>query len=121
MSGKNSTVRGVAYYRHATPIQEAAVARQTEWARRAAWANGVELLAEFADVATAGGFRPGLAATLAWCAAHATHAVVCEDFTRLGRTAGVTAALVRAGVTRVLTREGWLDLVPDPKVAPARK
>jgi hypothetical protein len=36
MSGKHSTVRAVAYYRHATLWQDAALVHQMAWAHRAA-------------------------------------------------------------------------------------
>jgi DNA invertase Pin-like site-specific DNA recombinase len=125
MSEKHSTnvtpVRAVAYYRMSTAKQEASIPEQREWACRAARTHGVELLAEFQDDGIAGDDirrRTGLAPLLAWCAGHDAEAVVVWDADRLSRadsirTAAVLDTLMQAGVTRLLTHEGWIDLEDD--------
>jgi DNA invertase Pin-like site-specific DNA recombinase len=113
--------RPVAYYRMSTAKQEASIPEQRDWAHRAAKTHGVELLAEFQDDGIAGSEierRPGLAQMLAWCANHDASAVVCWDADRLSRANSIKTALVldtlmRSGVTRLLTQEGWIDLEDD--------
>jgi site-specific DNA recombinase len=114
-------VRAVAYYRMSTAKQEASIPEQKDWARRASRTHGVEVLAEFQDDGICGDDirrRTGLAQLLAWCAAHEAEAIVCWDGDRLSRadsikTAAVLDTLMQAGVTRMLTHEGWIDLEDD--------
>jgi DNA invertase Pin-like site-specific DNA recombinase len=121
MSDNHSTTDGVAYYRRSTTKQEASIGEQRDWAARAARTHGVNLLAKFEDDGIPGSEierRRGLAQMLAWCAGHDVKAVVCWDADRLSRadsikTAAVLDTLMQAGVTRILTHEGWIDLEDD--------
>jgi site-specific DNA recombinase len=117
-------VRAVAYYRMSTDRQEASVPQQREWARRAADAHGVAVVAEFQDDGVSGSEidkRRGLAALLSYCErppGAPVAAVVVWDPDRLSRadsirTAAVVCRLVDAGVTRLLTQEGWVDFDSD--------
>jgi DNA invertase Pin-like site-specific DNA recombinase len=118
-------VRAVAYYRMSTTQQDASIPEQREWAGRAAPQNGADIVAEFQDDGIAGseiGRRGGLMDLLAYCEARAESdpigAVLCWDADRLSRadsirTAAVLDRLMTAGVTRLLTQEGWVDFESD--------
>jgi site-specific DNA recombinase len=115
------SIRGVSYFRMSTAKQEDSIPEQKEWARRAAKTHGVEILAEFQDDGISGSDierRTGLSQLLAWCACHDAEAILVWDADRLSRadsikTAAVLNTLMQAGVTRLLTHEGWIDLEDD--------
>jgi site-specific DNA recombinase len=122
----NGPARAVAYYRMSTGRQEASIPEQQGWARPAAKAAGVDLVREFEDEAVAGsetGRRGGLQALLTFCEQEAARgspvqAVVCWDGDRFSRadsirTAAAVARLLDAGVSRMLTPEGWTDWEDD--------
>jgi DNA invertase Pin-like site-specific DNA recombinase len=123
MSDRNSTTaRAVAYYRMSTTGQEKSISQQCEWARRAAGKERVEIVREFEDPGIPGSDidqRPGLQEMLRFCEdrAHCGYPVgtlVVWDMDRLSRassirTAAVIDSLMAAGVTRMLTSEGWTD------------
>src|SRR5262245_40167100 len=109
-----------------TASQQASIPEQKDWAARAVSQHGVEIVAEFQDDAIAGSEverRPGLSALLAYCEQRATAeeplaAVVVWDGDRLSRadsirTAVVLDRLITAGVSKLLTAEGWIDLDSD--------
>jgi DNA invertase Pin-like site-specific DNA recombinase len=115
-------VRAVAYYRMSTAQQEASIPEQRAWGERTAKANAVQVVAQFQDDAIAGDVRerPGLADLLAYCEANAgeVQAVVVWDGDRLSRADSIKTAvfldrLISAGVTRLLTQEGWVDFDSD--------
>jgi DNA invertase Pin-like site-specific DNA recombinase len=121
-----NSIPAVAYYRMSTAQQEASIPEQRDWAGRAAGAEGVALLAEFQDDGIAGSeisLRSGLAELLAFCESRAAEerpvaAVVVWDGDRLSRadsikTAVVLDRLITAGVSRLLTQEGWIDFDSD--------
>jgi site-specific DNA recombinase len=127
MSESNSTtpLRGVGYYRMSTGEQEASIPEQQGWARAAVKAARVDLVREFSDEAIPGSEtgRGGLQAMIAFCEQEAARgrpvgAVVCWDGDRFSRadsirTAAGLARLLDAGVTRMLTPEGWTDWEDD--------
>jgi DNA invertase Pin-like site-specific DNA recombinase len=127
MSTGNSTDdSAVSYYRMSTMGQEASIPEQRQWALRAARANGLQLVAEFRDEGIPGSeiaARPGLTQLLDYCERQARSgrpvgAIVCWDADRLSRasslrTAGIICRLMDAGVTRMLTNEGWADWTDD--------
>jgi DNA invertase Pin-like site-specific DNA recombinase len=108
-----------------TGKQEASIPDQKAWAKPAARANRVDIVRSFQDDAIAGSEiakRTGLSELLAYCEAQADRdpvsAVVVWDADRLSRadsfrTAGVINRLMDAGVTRLLTQEGWIDFDSD--------
>ncbi len=124
-------VRAVAYYRMSTDEQETSIPEQTAWARgevarRAKerdLARRVNLVAEFKDEGITGEKRvenrPGLADLLAFVErAGDVEAIMVWDGDRLSRgnsiqTAAVLDRLMQAGVTRMLTPEGWTDFGQD--------
>lgn len=119
-------IRAVAYYRFSDPKQDASIAQQSQWAEAAAPRHGVEIVRAFQDEGIPGDeilSRGGLQALLAFCeqrrqAGGPVRAVVCWDADRLSRadsfrTAGVICRLLDAGVTRMLTNEGWTDWEDD--------
>src|SRR4051812_8137344 len=129
MSGKNSTTRrAVAYYRASTLQQEASIPEQRDWCRQAAAREGLDLVAEFSDDGVAGSGSekgPGPNQLLAFAGgrpgARRVSVVVCGDGDRLSRassirTAAVLDRLMGAGVTHLLTSEGWLDLEDEGDV-----
>jgi DNA invertase Pin-like site-specific DNA recombinase len=126
MSEKHSTVRAVGYWRASTDRQEASIPEQKDWARRACRAHRVELVAEFQDDGIPGSEierRTGLMELLDTCerqaaAGRPVEAIVCWDADRFSRasslrTAGLICRLLDAGVTRMLTAEGWIDWEDD--------
>src|SRR3954463_6822025 len=109
-----------------TAQQEASVPEQRAWAKRAAGPHGVEVLAEFQDDGIAGSeieHRPGLMAMLAYCerqfaAGSPLEALGAWGADRLSRadsirTAAVIDRLMCAGVSRLLTQDGWVDFESD--------
>ena len=116
-------LRGVSYYRMSTDGQEASIPEQRQWAQRAAPAADVELVREFEDPGIPGSeieSRSDLMKLVAFVEAEhrrkrPLQAVVVWDGDRLSRassirTAAVLDRLMEAGVTRILTPEGWTDL-----------
>ena len=116
-------LRGVAYYRMSTDQQEASIPEQLQWAQRAAPKAGVELVREFEDPGIPGSEIEGRSDLMKLVAfVEAEHrrkrplqVVVVWDGDRLSRassirTAAVLDRLMEAGVTRILTPEGWTDL-----------
>jgi site-specific DNA recombinase len=119
-------IPAVAYFRMSTDKQEDSIPQQRGWASRACGQHGVELLAEFQDDGIAGSEierRPGLMDMLRFCeqryaAGSPVEAVVVWDPDRLSRansirTAAVIDRLMEAGVTRLLTQDGWVDFEDD--------
>jgi DNA invertase Pin-like site-specific DNA recombinase len=109
-----------------TDRQSASIPEQESWAKRAAPAAGVDVVRTFQDDGIAGSEierRTGLADLLTFCegrfaAGDPIIAVVVWDADRLSRadsfrTAGVINRLMDAGVTRMLTQEGWVDFDSD--------
>jgi site-specific DNA recombinase len=116
------SIPAVAYYRMSTAQQADSIPEQRAWAPKAATANGAEIVREFQDDGIAGdvGDRPGLMALLSYCEGHPGDigAVIVWDGDRLSRadsikTAVVLDRLISAGVTRLLTQEGWTDFDSD--------
>jgi DNA invertase Pin-like site-specific DNA recombinase len=106
--------------------REASIAEQRQWATHATAREGVEIVKEFQDEAIAGdeiARRYGLLDLVDFCVkAHAAgnpiEAVVTWDADRFSRansiaTNAVLAELMKAGVTRMLTAEGWVDFDDD--------
>jgi DNA invertase Pin-like site-specific DNA recombinase len=106
--------------------QEASIPEQRQWALRAARSHGLHLVAEFQDEGVPGSEiaqRAGLSQLLDYCerqarSGHPVGSVVCWDADRLSRasslrTAGIICRLLDAGVTRMLTNEGWADWTDD--------
>jgi DNA invertase Pin-like site-specific DNA recombinase len=125
MSNRNSTgnpVPVIDYYRMSTGHQEASIPEQREWAEGARRREGLSLVRAFEDEAVPGSeieSRPGLMELLAFCEERASsgdpvEAIVCWDGDRFSRadsiyTAAIIARLRDAGVSRMLTPEGWTD------------
>jgi DNA invertase Pin-like site-specific DNA recombinase len=126
MSAGNSTLRGVAYYRMSTGKQEASIPEQREWAEPTCRREGVQIVKEFSDEAISGSEldrRPGFQTLLSYCEEQAEagtplQVVVNWDGDRFSRgdsirTAACVARLLDAGVTRMLSQEGWTDWEDD--------
>src|SRR4051812_47186920 len=118
----NGTVRVVSYYRMSSDHQESSIPEQKEWSARAVRTQGLQLLAEFQDEGIPGSEmgdrRPGLMSLLAYVEAHDVQAVVCWDADRFSRADSISTAVIldqlrRAGCSRLLTHEGWIDLEDD--------
>jgi DNA invertase Pin-like site-specific DNA recombinase len=124
MLAGNSTrpARTVAYYRMSTDRQEDSIPQQQEWAARACRREGAEVVREFSDPGIAGdeiALRPGLQAMIEFCeqrwkAGDPVDAVATWDADRFSRadsirTAALLCRLMDAGVSRMLTAEGWVD------------
>jgi site-specific DNA recombinase len=112
-----------------TEQQEASIPEQREWARRATPKAGVALVREFEDPGIPGSEiedRPGLMALVEFVEAEAARkrpirVIVVWDLDRLSRassirTAAVLDRLMSAGVTRIYTPEGWIDLENESDV-----
>jgi DNA invertase Pin-like site-specific DNA recombinase len=106
-----------------TSRQEDSIAQQQAWADPTARREGVEIVRTFADRGIAGDeslTRPDLLAMIEFCAKEAkagrpVEVLMCWDLDRFSRANSIVmnamlAQLIDVGVTRVLTREGWLDL-----------
>lgn len=119
-------LRAVAYFRMSTGFQEASIPEQREWSLSAAKQHGITIAREFADHGISGSeieSRPGLMALVNFVEAeHAqkrpASVLVAWDLDRLSRassirTAAVLDRLMQAGVSRILTAEGWTDLTED--------
>jgi site-specific DNA recombinase len=130
MPEHNSTngkpVRAVAYYRMSTTRQEASIGEQKEWAQKAVARERVEIVRAFEDAAVAGdeiARRPDFLAMLDFCVrchreGDPVQAVVTWDADRFSRANSIVtnaclAQLIAAGVTRMLTAEGWVDFDDD--------
>jgi DNA invertase Pin-like site-specific DNA recombinase len=122
----HSTDLGVDYARCSDPRQDASVEEQCAWARKAALREGVRLVKVFTDEGIPGDeidTRPGLQAMLAFLEQQAergdpVEALLVWDMDRFSRanslrTAGQLARMMEAGVSRILTPEGWIDLNND--------
>ncbi len=120
MSEKHS-IRGVLYCRMSTDKQEESIPQQRDWAERTCKREGVELLAVFEDPGIAGDeikLRPGLQALLDYCDQGGVDCVVTWNADRFSRadsirTAALICRLLDAGVSRMLTSEGWIDFEDD--------
>jgi site-specific DNA recombinase len=116
MSGHHS-IRGVFYGRMSTDKQEESLPQQREWAERACKREGVEIVASFEDPAIPGdeiARRPGLQKLLAYCEQNEVDCVVTWNSDRFSRsnsirTAALVCRLLDAGLTRMLTADGWID------------
>jgi site-specific DNA recombinase len=119
-------IRAVAYYRMSTVGQETSIPEQREWVQRTCPREGVEVVREFEDPGVPGSEierRAGLQEMMSFCERQATggqpvEAVVCWDADRFSRadsirTAVCIARLIDAGVSRMLTAEGWVDWTDD--------
>jgi DNA invertase Pin-like site-specific DNA recombinase len=134
MSAKHSTKRhaddfrrrAVDYWRASTFHQEASIPEQRDWCRAAALKENLDLVRDFFDEGVPGSEiekRPGLMALIEFCEqefkrGRPISVVVCWDADRLSRassirTAAVLDRLMAAGVTHLLTSEGWFDLEDD--------
>jgi DNA invertase Pin-like site-specific DNA recombinase len=126
MSENHSTIPGVLYARCSDPRQDASVEQQGAWAQKAAAREGVRLVKVFTDEGIPGDeidTRPGLQAMLAFLEQQAergdsVEAMLAWDMDRFSRanslrTAGQLARMMEAGVCRILTPEGWIDLNND--------
>jgi site-specific DNA recombinase len=118
----STPIRAVAYYRMSTSSQEGSIPEQKEWARRACEKADVQIVREFEDPGIAGSeidHRPGFVALLDFCEERArkkspVEAVVVWDADRFSRadsirTAACISRLLDAGVSRMLSAEGWTD------------
>jgi hypothetical protein len=125
MSEGNST-DGVFYGRASTRKHEDSISQQLQWADRTTRQERVQVVREFVDEGIPGdeiALPAGLQAMLVYCegrhrAGMPVGGVVTHDAGRLFRagsvrTAGILRRLLEAGVSRLLTNEGWLDLGSD--------
>jgi DNA invertase Pin-like site-specific DNA recombinase len=110
-----------------TNRQEASIPDQKAWAARVVTTHGLHVVSEpFQDAAIPGSEverRPGLMAMLAFCEeaaqrGQAVNTIIVWDADRLSRadsirTAAVVDRLMTAGVSRLLTAEGWVDFEDD--------
>jgi site-specific DNA recombinase len=104
-----------------TDRQEDSIAQQRDWALRVCQREGVEVVAAFEDPGIAGDeikLRPGLQALIEHCEQGGVDAVVTWNADRFSRadsirTAALLCRLLDAGVTRMLTAEGWIDFEDD--------
>jgi site-specific DNA recombinase len=118
----------VGYFRKSSPgaRQEASIPDQKAWAGPACRRERVELVREFTDEGISGSEmdqRPGFQKLLAFCEAEAEagtpiQVVVNWDGDRFSRgnsirTAACICRLLDAGVTRMLSQEGWTDWEDD--------
>ncbi|MFO0843261.1 MAG: recombinase family protein [Gemmataceae bacterium] len=120
-----ANARAVAYERMSTHRQGESVEDQLAWAERVARVEKLTLVRHFDDPGICGddARRPGLAELLAFVDAEffadrQVSALVVWDLDRLSRassvrTAAILSRLMDAGVTRVLTRTGWVDLTSE--------
>jgi DNA invertase Pin-like site-specific DNA recombinase len=119
-----SPIPAVFYARLSSGKQEASIPEQKEWARRAAKRHDVEILRSFEDPGIPGSeieHRPGLMEMVKFCEkppGRAPQAIMVWDPDRLSRANSIRAAalldrLMGAGVSRMLTQEGWLDFEDD--------
>jgi site-specific DNA recombinase len=119
-------IRACAYFRASTDKQEESIPQQRDWAERTCKREGVAIAASFEDPGIAGDeikLRPGLQALLDYCErAHKEGRPVdcvvtwnADRFSRADsiRTAAILCRLLDAGVTRMLTSEGWIDFEDD--------
>jgi DNA invertase Pin-like site-specific DNA recombinase len=114
--------RGVGYGRCSDTSQEESVADQLAWIERVSRVEGISLARVFTDDGIPGDVmnRPGLLDLLAYVdseffAGRQFDALVVWDLDRLSRatslrTATIHARLFDAGITRILTKDGWTDL-----------
>jgi DNA invertase Pin-like site-specific DNA recombinase len=124
MAEKDSSnrLRGVAYYRMSSALQERSIDQQREWAQAAAPREGVEVLAEFQDAARSGteatrrsGFQDMLKfCQERWKARRPVDALVLWNTDRFSRadsqeTSWYIWEFRKAGVERMLTSTGWID------------
>ncbi len=122
-------IRAASYFRDSTGKQEASLPEQREWADRVCPSNNVRIVRAFEDHAISGSEienRPGLMAMVAFCekakaSRQPIEAVVTWDLDRFSRatsirTAAVLDKLMAAGVSRILTNDGWVDLEADMDV-----
>jgi site-specific DNA recombinase len=104
-----------------TDRQEESIAQQRDWAERACQREGVELVDAFDDPGIAGDeikLWPGLQKLLERCEEGGVDCVVCWNADRFSRadsirTAALICRLLDAGVSRMLTAEGWIDFEDD--------
>jgi DNA invertase Pin-like site-specific DNA recombinase len=108
-----------------TQGQEASIPEQKDWVRKACRQHNVEIVRSFEDPAVPGSeieHRPGLMSMLAFCERpprnRPIEALVVWDADRLSRATSIRTAVVidrlmGAGVTRLLTQEGWIDFDDD--------
>jgi DNA invertase Pin-like site-specific DNA recombinase len=119
-------IRAVDYYRMSEDRQEASIPDQKEWAKGACQRENVRIVRTFEDHGIPGSEtdqRPDFMALLAFCEQQAKkgtpiEAVVCWDGDRFSRadsirTAAQVCRLIDAGVTRMLSSEGWTDWTDD--------
>jgi DNA invertase Pin-like site-specific DNA recombinase len=118
-------IRAVAYYRMSTTGQEASIPEQKEWAKKACRKEGLEVVRHFEDPGIPGSeieHRPGLMAMLNFCErpfeGRRIDALVVWDADRLSRATSIRTAVVidrlmGAGISRLLTQEGWIDFEND--------
>jgi DNA invertase Pin-like site-specific DNA recombinase len=122
----SAPIPGVGYFRMSTDDQEASIPRQKEWANRVCPRERIDLVRSFEDAGISGGKiqqRDDLQALLlhveqAAAKGRPYEVLVCWNPDRLSRadsirTAGVLARLMDAGVCRILSVEGWVDLNND--------
>jgi DNA invertase Pin-like site-specific DNA recombinase len=109
--------------------QEASIPEQREWARKACQHERLDLVQEFADHGIPGSEiegRTDLLRLIEFCEQRAAakrpiHAVVVWDPDRFSRASSIRTAalldrLMQAGVSRLLTADGWIDLEEDTDV-----
>jgi site-specific DNA recombinase len=124
MATKESTnrLRGVAYFRMSSTLQERSIGQQREWALAAAAREGVDIVAEFQDAAKSGteaSRRSGFQDMLRYCqerwkARQPVDALVLWNTDRFSRADSVETSWYvhefrKAGVGRMLTASGWID------------
>jgi DNA invertase Pin-like site-specific DNA recombinase len=123
MSTSNrTTLRAVGYGRGSTLRQEASVEDQLAWINRVASHERLDLVRVFSDCGVVGDTmnRPGLNDLVAFVDAEfyadrQIDALIIWDLDRFSRSSSlhadaVLADLFNAGVTRILTKDGWTDL-----------
>jgi len=110
--------RVVAYYRMSTMQQTQSIPQQQAWAQEVCAKEGITLVAEFQDEGISGNKtskRDGFKQMLAYCQKHRNiEAVVCWEASRFSRadvheTGYYIWQFREAGLTRMLTHEGWTD------------
>src|SRR5438128_2230875 len=118
-----SSIPAAAYYRMSTDKQEASIPEQKAWVAQAAPQNGVIVVKEFQDDGITGseiGRRGGLMDLITYAESHPgeVEAVIVWDADRFSRansikTAAILDRLMEAGISRILTAEGWIDFHND--------